>query len=369
MKLFLATTTINVPSLLRAYAQEAAELAAKRAFSFEFVVAGDRKSPLQVAPLLEELQSLYGVKMTYLSPAAQQELLLNNKALKSYLDFDCIQRRNLAGYFAYINAADFIVYIDDDNLMGDHGYFSHHLEAMNLTQGPAISCPSGFYNIMSGATGYHSGDWLFPRGFPFKDRNKKSSSQQKNFMGRICANAGLWTEEPDIDAVSRIAGRPLIDKYSLKNASTVLAPGTWSPINSQNTCFRAEFLPTYYLSSHVGRYDDIFAGYVLQRIAMELDFAVSFGEPVVRQERNEHDLLSDLNLENTGMKVIDYFLEEIRGYSLKGNSIQELLSSLLQEMEGTLLELPKGHFAQNTFKALHTGYSLWQELLLSKHSF
>ena len=43
--------------------------------------------------------------------------------------------------------------------------------------------------------------------------------------------------------------------------------GTWSPFNSQNTALSAKIIPAYPLSPKVGRYDDIWASYVIYRIA------------------------------------------------------------------------------------------------------
>jgi len=366
MKIFLATTTINIPTLLEEYAKDAVSLNSKGLHSIEIVVAGDRKTPQEIEIFLKTLQETYQVPITYLSPSMQMDLLSKVKAFKSYLDFDCIQRRNLAGFFAYLNGAEVITYIDDDNLISHLGYFQHHLNALGLEkQSDTIRSSLGFANIMSCGEGTRTGDWLFPRGYPFSVRNQEVTLEQIDFNGRVCANAGLWTEEPDIDAVSRIAGRPLINNYILNSPHRILHPGTWTPLNSQNTSFLAEFLPTYFLSSQVGRYDDIFAGYIMQRIAMELDCTVAFGEPVVRQIRNEHNLIDDLKLEILGMGVIDFFLEELRSYILTGDSVDLLMSSLIQNFESTLIEMPRGHFAQSVFKALHTGYSLWVDLLKS----
>ena len=49
-----------------------------------------------------------------------------------------------------------------------------------------------------------------------------------------------------------------------------LAPGARGPFNSQNTILARAVLPAYFLSPNVGRYDDIFASFMVKRIADHL---------------------------------------------------------------------------------------------------
>jgi DNA polymerase III psi subunit len=118
------------------------------------------------------------------------------------------------------------------------------------------------------------------------------------------------------------------------------------------------------LSSKVGRYDDIYAGYILQKIAQHFDLAVSFGEPIVRQERNVHVLLKDLDLEREGMECIDFFVDLLKSFDLSGSTVIELMFNFLEHLEATLLSISRNHFAFKTIAELHTGYSLWINALV-----
>ena len=82
-------------------------------------------------------------------------------------------------------------------------------------------------------------------------------------------------------------------------------PGTWSPFNSQNTALHRDVIPAYFLSPRTGRYDDIWASYVVDAIAGHLGDLIAFGHPLVRQERNPHDLWRDLDQERPGMRLTD----------------------------------------------------------------
>ena len=81
-------------------------------------------------------------------------------------------------------------------------------------------------------------------------------------------NAGFWLDNPDIDALTRMERQPVVRGYKAHWPGNIaLHPGTWSPFNSQNTALMRALLPAYFLSPYIGRYDDIWASYVIARIA------------------------------------------------------------------------------------------------------
>lgn len=53
----------------------------------------------------------------------------------------------------------------------------------------------------------------------------------------------------------------------------------------------------------VGRYDDIWPSYVVEAIANHLGQLISFGPPVVYQERNPHNYFVDFDNERMGMQL------------------------------------------------------------------
>jgi hypothetical protein len=101
----------------------------------------------------------------------------------------------------------------------------------------------------------------------------------------------LADENPDVDAVYRMTS--LLPRSFRSDRRVVLGAGVWSPFNSQNTTWWADAFPLMYLPEHCPfRMTDIWRSLVAQRIAWENGWNVLFHEPTVRQQRNEHDLLS-----------------------------------------------------------------------------
>src|SRR6266511_3292780 len=74
----------------------------------------------------------------------------------------------------------------------------------------------------------------FPRGFPLGKRWQDERWTFTEAVRRPVVNAGLWTGDPDIDALTRIYF-PVEASLPLSHDYVTLAHGCWCPINTQNT--------------------------------------------------------------------------------------------------------------------------------------
>src|SRR5581483_2108040 len=101
MKIGLVTTTINIPTLLTNYAQNARSYGHE---DLELIVIGDRKSPAETADFCRSLEQYYPV--SYLDIPAQEEYLRAYRDLWDHLRFDSIQRRNIGMLLAYEHGCD-----------------------------------------------------------------------------------------------------------------------------------------------------------------------------------------------------------------------------------------------------------------------
>jgi hypothetical protein len=79
--------------------------------------------------------------------------------------------------------------------------------------------------------------------------------------------------------------------------------------NTQNTAVRREFAPALLCCPQFGRFDDIFASLICQRMMRDAGSYVHFGLPLVWQQRNPHDLNADLEAEVFGMKHVVHLAE------------------------------------------------------------
>ena len=90
-----------------------------------------------------------------------------------------------------------------------------------------------------------------------------------------------------------LLGRPIVHRVSeLLRAGIVVNPKTTHTVfNSQNTAVIRELAPAFFMVPQWGRYDDIFASLMVQRLMRERGLVTHFGQPFVWQQRNAHDLL------------------------------------------------------------------------------
>jgi hypothetical protein len=357
MKTTIVTTTINLPVLLPKYADNAKSYGHN---DLDFVVIGDRKSPPQTATFCKAVSRDYAC--TYLDIPAQQEYLARFPDLWNHLRFDSIQRRNIGILLAWEHGADVIITIDDDNFVMNQDFVGLHNIVGSVRDLPTYGSTSGWFNVCSfleadrGVEFYH-------RGYPSNLRWREDNQFVSSFRARhqVTVNAGFWLDNPDIDALTRMERQPVVRGFkSAWTGNFALQPGTWSPFNSQNTALMRDAVPAYFLSPYVGRYDDIWASYILTRIAEHFGHVISFGEPLVRQERNPHDLWRDLDVERNGMIMTGDFCEALRATSLKGQTYHECFAEIADGLRQTWAVDPKWTDSQKEYRSkLLVGMEIW----------
>jgi hypothetical protein len=263
----------------------------------------------------------------------EQDRLLAKLGVPELIPYNSDNRRNIGYLVSYLDNSAFVVSMDDDNLPVDRPFLDEHTVVLS---GPMM------HRITSSDTGwYNACDLLtvepcrvFPRGFPYRPRETRSRITTVESITDVRVNAGLWLDDPDVDAITRLAVRPRVTRYGRE--AVVLARGTWCPINSQNTAVHHDALPAYYFlrmgqpigGLPVGRFGDIFSGYFVAACAKHLGHAVRFGGPLVNHERNMHNLLDDLVIELPAIRFMDELLDWLTEFHLDGSDYAHAYESL-----------------------------------------
>src|ERR1035437_2827225 len=160
----------------------------------------------------------------------EQAAVLSKHGLKSEMvPWNSDNRRNIGYLMALAAHPDFIISIDDDNYcMQEHDYFANHALARGSSP-ECVSISGGWLNPC---------DWLstdvgvYQRGFPYYARAGVCASKLETGNFKIHVNEGLWTRDPDLDAMTWLTN----PAWSVGCPSPiVVAQDTWAPINSQNT--------------------------------------------------------------------------------------------------------------------------------------
>jgi len=307
MRTALITTTINVPRVLKLYRKFGPDV--------QFFVAADEKTPRHAYEFCADIP-----KCEIYSPERQRELGYECSAL---IGWNCVQRRNIALLEAVKWGAEVIVTIDDDNAALDVGYFNHiRWTFMRPYSGLEAQSLSGWFD---------PGCLLVPqtkhRGFPIAIKSEPVFESIVD--AKIGVVAGLCLGDPDVDSITRIATAPVIHSVSeLARAGVAVNIFCKTVFNSQNTAFIRELAPAMFMMPGIGRYDDIYASLICQRVMRERGLHVHFDQPFVWQQRNQHNLLGDLRAEIDGMEhIVEFaqFLDDVPAtFFLQGPCIPTL---------------------------------------------
>ena len=353
----LVTTTIHVPEALEAYAADAVRSGHRDAL---FVVVGDRGTPPEAGAWCRRLAAASGLEVRYLGVEDQEDYLGAYPELRAHLPWTSIQRRTVGMLLAYQEGCDPIITVDDDNHRVDDDFIGTHQLAGRVATLPALVTDSGWVNVCSFLVEARGRDF-YHRGHPLGQRWRDERVRETGFTGLVAVNAGLWLGDPDVDAIQRLTCP--VDAVEFRGAgSFALGPGTWSPFNSQNTALTRDAVAAYFLSPCIGRYDDIWASYVVCAIAQHLGHAVAFGRPLVRQERNQHDLWRDLEQEAGPMRATDALWPFLKRLPLTGADYRGCAIEVCGALRAWLADDARSDLppeARRLFADFTTGLETW----------
>lgn len=354
----IVTTTIFVPKLLDTYAADVQ----KHQRDTIFIVIGDKKTPEETATYCADLAKRTGLTVEYFTPERQEEYLSRWPELRDHIQWNCIMRRNVGILYAYELGCQSIATIDDDNFLVDEDYLGTHAidVALDVVE---VTSNSNWMNICKVLNEQH-GRTFYHRGFPLEKRFEDETWTEETKQITPAVSAGLWFGDPDVDALTRL--------YNLSNPIEAIsvnrterftpAKGTWTPFNSQNTALARRVIPGYFLSPKVGRYDDIWASYIVKHIADHLNDSIVFGSPLVKQERNPHNYWRDLDMERYGHALTLSFVTALEQITLQGNNYQTCYAEITAQLPEIIATLPLKDDEKNFLEGYFTGMRIWSKV-------
>ena len=288
---YIVTTTINKPTIAtRKFCKIADEK------GWMFVVVGDTKTPHSSYYDLHEQYSNF----IYLHPDDQEVLY---PKLSETIGWRSIQRRNIGLIYAYDQGAEIIATVDDDNIpynnWGDDVVVGQYKE-IDIYYHET-------YNVFDplSPTSYNN---LWHRGYPIELVPNKNNIKYKGKDSReILIQADFWDGDPDIDALCRLSKMPIckFENFEPFGSDNI------SPFNSQNTFLHRSVIPYYAVLPHVGRMDDIWVAYIVQKY---FPGSVVYNKATVYQDRNEQDLVTNLENEIIGYRNTLKLINDLDNY-------------------------------------------------------
>uniref|UniRef100_A0A7C3WXW4 Glycosyltransferase 2-like domain-containing protein n=1 Tax=Dictyoglomus turgidum TaxID=513050 RepID=A0A7C3WXW4_9BACT len=206
--------------------------------------------------------------------------------------------KNFGLWLAYKRGYDVVIVIDSDCIL-PLNFVEKHLEILNKKA-------QGWVNPLDGID---NGKW-FSRGFPYSQREK-----------RIVVNMGLWSWELDINGVDKI-GESLPRYVLVSETRSVVGK---IPFSGMNFAIRREvipallFLPNYdYKELRFRRHDDIWGGYIMQKLIEKRNEAMTFGPPIIYHETEVDPIEDAINEEamnfysDSFYSIVDEIMKKVR---------------------------------------------------------
>ncbi len=335
----IVVTTIFEPAWLQGYLDSLRTHQREQQVTLRIIC--DRKTPASVYAAAADARRA-GFDVDCPSLDEQQAYLRKLGVDDGFIPWDTDNRRNIGFLRAWETGAEVLISIDDDNYcLPDSDFVGQHLVVGSRAgedAGARLAGAAPWFNICSLLNTTVSAP-VFARGYPYAARATRCQAQPAALTGadagrRVAINAGLWLDDPDVDALTRLALSPRA--YSAQGGAVILGAETWSPINSQNTALLRAAIPAYYYvrmgfplqGLKIDRFGDILSGYFAQKCAKHLGDAIRLGSPVAEHRRTPHNLLKDLYHELAGIVLIEELLPWLQELKLTGSSYVETYAAL-----------------------------------------
>lgn len=205
--------------------------------------------------------------------------------------------------------ADYILTLDDDcyPVAGVPPICAAHLAAMRS------------HSVCQPTAGMRT------RGLPYRNLGQIESK----------LNMGLWRGNADIDGPTGLMPQPY---FVPPPGSTLANPQCRYPICGMNLFFSADLLPTMYFplmgdGQPYRRFDDIWWGWIFQRLAQHCRIAWSFGEPWIEHMRAS-DPFRNLVAEAPGIVENETFWERVNAVNLTETTLAGAVAELAAGFQG-----------------------------------
>lgn len=361
-KTVIATTTIRVPKLIEDCAPKIARYHKE---DVAWYIMGDTKTPPEARQLCETVSEKAGMLIRYFNIKDQEERLKDWPELLGLVPYKSYVRKLLANFIAYLEGCETLIMLDDDNYVPESDFIAFHNIVGTSPAVPLIKSSTGWFNVCE-AFIEERGIPFYERGFPWGQRKPDQPHERvtPERPPRVVVDNGLVLEDPDVDAITRLFW-PVrtvgVKPEFLPNFG--LVPGTWCSFNNQNTAITRDLIPVYFTPHATGRNADIWTSFVICRLVEHTGEVIAYGEPLVKQFRNPHDLWKDLEDEWVNDRATDRFVALLRSVPLSTptylGALEELLSGCLERL-AAMTDLPPAH--REMMESFFTEYQVWRKL-------
>lgn len=242
-------------------------------------------------------------------------------------------RKNLGYLQAFESQAEWIFETDDDNFPISNPFLPRDL----TISGSVFESETEWLNVyvpFLDATDFN--DWSscpppWPRGYPLKLVHTWRLESEELVDLSCPIQQGLALGDPDVDALFRMT-RSMTFEFVARRP-VVLKTSQFAPTNSQTTWWHRSVMRLMYLPSTCSfRVTDILRGFVARYLTRERGMATSYHSAIVKQDRNDHDLIKDFSQEIWLYESSGGLLDSFKTVELGWNSLSEDLQQLYRHL-------------------------------------
>ena len=241
--------------------------------------------------------------------------------------------RNFGHWVAYRRGFDIIIGLDSDcNVPKD--FVTTHINNL-VKQG------YGWVNPIEDT------NW-FPRGYPYFERTRK-----------IVLSMGLWSNELDVNGLDRVHNgkppkSPKVERNKLAHSVLPLCGMNFAMWSRAVPGFL--FLPNYDNGSEkFRRYDDIWGGYIFQKLMQKQKDMITYGLPIVYHD-TVIDAQDDAEKEAMGVSYEEFF------YKLVDSIMKEVDVGGYSYMFSKFSKIAPKYFKGTVFEQLLPAFEFWSKL-------
>jgi hypothetical protein len=284
---------------------------------YDVIIVGDIKTP-------EDYKNLNCI---YLDIDAQKKLF---PELSDLLPYNHYCRKNLGYLYAIKKGYKIIYETDDDNVPYDN--FDNILHCNNMKM--ITEENNKWINIFKYFT---NNAHIWPRGFPLSLLKNNPNYLINDTYIRPSIINGLVDNDPDVDAVFRIICNHQHCIEWEKNTSVIINNKNMCVFNTQNTFWLnpSIFICLLIPSSVSFRYCDILRSIITNIILKNTNNYMMYSSPNVKQNRNEHNLISDFKSEYAmyihNENILEYIEDGTENMTCSIKLLSLIYNNLLKE--------------------------------------
>jgi hypothetical protein len=339
MKIYIIIASINVLSNLYGFEKEITEL--KDSVKVVVVDEGDEAVRQKNKELLKDFNyEFYGPKER--AQWFKEHFIGTHEKYSSIIPEKCHAETSFGFLIAWEEGADVILELDDDCFhVSGHDLIRGHLNNLLNDDGFIVCSNSKWYNTIENLV-LDRNLLVFPRGHPYAPENRVGNYSWKDGNKKCVLNMGLWVGHPDLDALTilyngGLDGRCSIKSVGLRRDKIIVDRGTYFAICSMNTSFQRRIIPAFYQLymkvMGIDRFDDIWSGLFIKKIADHLGDSICLGKPLVYHDKRARSTFKDLKAELEGMIINETLWKIVDSLELNGKDYFECYLELANEID------------------------------------